>query len=80
MSLSLLGIELSNLLARPEMITSLILVVVGSALAILAKRITKTVRKSNDVSQDDKVLLTLKIIGLVLILFGFILMMFATVA
>lgn len=50
----------------------LILAVLGLAFAFLAKRITRVVRKTNDINENDRVFLGLKATGLVLIFFAMI--------
>ena len=71
-----LAITLIDMILRPATITSIILMMFGLALCFLATRITRAVRKSKNVSSDDKVLLTVKVIGIVLLLLGLIVMIF----
>lgn len=61
-------------LAQPNVITGIVLLIVGVLFAIFAKRITKLVRKSEKVESNDKVLLTLKAFALVVILASLIVM------
>ncbi len=62
-------------LRDPIYILAIVFASVGIACALLAKRITKLVRKTEEVKPDDKVLLGMKIAGLALILIGFVLLM-----
>ncbi len=61
-------------LAQPNVITGIVLLIVGVLFAIFAKRITKLVRKSEKVESNDKVLLSLKAFALVVILASLIVM------
>ena len=61
-------------LAQPNVITGIVLLIVGVLFAIFAKRITKLVRKSEKVESSDKVLLSLKAFALVVILASLIVM------
>ena len=61
-------------LAQPNVITGIVLLVVGVLVAIFAKKITKLVRKSEKVEPNDKVLLSLKAFALVVILASLIVM------
>lgn len=70
----LLAVTLIEYLQRPNVILSVMLAVFGVAFALLAKRITRAIRKTKDVRDDDAILVVLKIIGLMLILVGLILM------
>ena len=69
---NLLGVSLRHFLGQPLIIVGLILLVLGVATVVLAKRIAKVSRQTNEVPNDDKVYVTLKVIGLLLMLAGFI--------
>lgn len=56
----------------PVIIVGLALIALGVALGFLARRVTRAVRHSNEVSSKDKLFLTLKIIGMALVIAGFI--------
>ncbi len=60
----------------PMFTVGIILAVVGVAIGILAKRITRVVRKSNEVENNDKILISLKLVGLVLLFCALILLIF----
>lgn len=64
-----------DVIKSPEYILAIVFASVGIACALLAKRIARLVRKTDDIKPDDKVLLGMKIAGLGLILVGFILLM-----
>ncbi len=68
----LLGRTLEQFLSEGLVIISIALIAVGVAVGFLARRITRAVRQNNDVDNHDKLFLTLKIIGMVLILAGFL--------
>lgn len=64
-----------SVLGDPIYVLAIIFASVGIACALLAKKITRLVRKTETVKPDDKVLLGMKIAGLALILVGFVLLM-----
>ncbi len=63
-----------NVLKDPIYIVSIILAAVGIACALIAKRVTKLVRKTDNVDPSDKLLLLIKVTGLGLILIGLLLL------
>ena len=67
--------EFAKVISDPIYILAIILAAVGIACALLAKRVTKLVRKTDDVQPSDKVLIGMKLVGLALILAGFVLLM-----
>lgn len=68
-----------DMLTNTNVISSLILIVFGLALSILAGRITRAVRKTSEISSDDKLLLILRAIGLVFMIIGLIIMLLALI-
>lgn len=70
----ILGVTLVEFLQRPNVLVAIFLAVIGIALAILSRRITRSVRKTKDIADNDGLLVGLKITGLVMILIGLILM------
>ena len=67
--------KLGKVLSDPIYIVAIVFAAVGIAMALIAKRVTMLVRKTKDVKSDDKLLIMLKIAGLALILFAFVLLM-----
>lgn len=67
--------KLGKVLSDPIYIVAIVFAAVGIALALIAKRVTMLVRKTKEVKPDDKLLIMLKIAGLALILFAFVLLM-----
>jgi hypothetical protein len=68
-----------NLLIRlqmPVIIVALACAILGVALVILAKRITRMVRKSDSVQDNDNVLISLKAIGLILLFVSVLIIVF----
>lgn len=61
-------------LLQPNVLTGIILLVVGVIAATFAKKITKLIRKSEKVEPNDRVLLTIKAFALVVILAALIVM------
>ena len=73
MTLSLLGfIDLLTYLERPTVIIGLVCLVVGSSIALLAGRIADAVNKT-PTNQPSKVESVLKVIGVCIMVAGFIL-------
>lgn len=64
---------LMDFIERPMVIVGLSLIIVGVALAFLARRIARAVRHSNVVESNDKAFLIPKITGLVMVIAGFVL-------
>ena len=64
----------ATVISDPIYIISIILASLGIACALIAKKVTKVVRKTEEVKPDDKLYLLLKLAGLGLILVGFILL------
>jgi hypothetical protein len=58
-------------MSQPAVVMGLMLLSIGIACAVLAKRIATFVCKTEDISPDNKVFVATKIVGLVLILVGF---------
>jgi len=68
---NLLGRTLMQFLNQPLVLISLIVISVGISIALLSRRIARVVRHKNEISENDKVYVTLKIIGLMLVVAGF---------
>lgn len=68
----LLGRTLEQFLSESLVIIAIALIAVGVAVGFLARRITRAVRQNNNIDNHDKLFLTLKITGMVLILVGFL--------
>lgn len=69
------GITLLEAILKVEFLTSILLAALGMALICLAKRITKTVRKTNFVSSNDKVYIAIKVIGLIFVVIAFVILL-----
>ena len=59
-------------LSQTTVIIGVSLLVIGLAIAMLSKRITRIARKSNDIQEDDRLLLFLRVIGLLFVICGFV--------
>lgn len=70
----LLDNDILQRLTQPNVLTGIILLVIGMISALLAKKITKIIRRSDKVESDDRVLLTIKAFALVVILASLIVM------
>ena len=63
-------------LQLPMFTAGIVFAVLGVTIGVLAKRITRVVRKSNVVENNDKILVSLKLVGLVLLFLALILLIF----
>lgn len=70
----LLDNDIFKRLAQPNVLTGIILFIIGVLAALMAKYFTKLIRKSDKVEPDDRVLLTIKAFALVVILVSLIVM------
>ncbi|NCB48506.1 MAG: hypothetical protein EOM55_02660 [Clostridia bacterium] len=70
---NLLGRNLAQFLDEPLVFIGLIVISVGIAIALLSRRIARVAKHKNKIKEDDKVYVTFKIIGLMLVIAGFIL-------
>jgi len=59
-------------LSQTTVIIGVSLLVIGLAIAMLSKRITRMARRSNDIQEDDRLLLFLRVIGLLFVICGFV--------
>ena len=76
MKLGLLLESFQSVITDPIYIASIVFASLGIACALIAKKVTKAVRKIEQVDPKDKLYLMLKVVGLGLILAGFVLLMF----
>ncbi len=69
----LLGITFNEFIQKGNVIVGIILAILGVATWLLAVNITRAVRKTNSIKQNDTVLVTCRVIGLVALLIGMVL-------
>lgn len=69
----LLGRTLSQFLDHPLSIIGIVLITAGIAMAVLSKRVTRVAHHIDDVTNDDKLYVALKVGGLILVGIGFLL-------
>ena len=67
---------LADSLRLQDIYIGVILAVIGLTIAILSKRIARIVRKSNDIKNDDKTMLGIKVFGLVLLYIALMVIIF----
>lgn len=60
----------------PAIIIALVFAIVGVSLAVLGRRVARAVRKSNDISDNDSVLIAFKAIGLVCLFISVLIVVF----
>lgn len=70
----LLATSLADRLKLPNVLTGLILAILGIALSFLAKKITQVIRGEKELKENDKIFLSIKAFALVMILVALILM------
>lgn len=71
-------VGLLDTILKVEFLTSIILGALGFALICLAKRITKTIRKTNFISGDDRIYISFKLAGLILVVLAFLILLVAS--
>lgn len=70
MFMSLLAMSVLDYISQTNVIIGLSLVVIGIVVAMLAMRIARVVRRTNEVSANDSIVLAMRIIGFIFILAG----------
>lgn len=68
---NLLGKPLIEYLSDPLIIIGLILLAIGFATVILARRITRVARQSNEIDNNDTIFVTIRVIGIIVLVVGF---------
>ena len=63
-------------LSMPAVWFALILFIAGATMVILARRITRVIKKTNSIADNDKTLITLKSIGIVMMFVGLMVVVF----
>lgn len=79
-NIALLCNSLKDWFGNPLAIVSIALVTVGLAIILLAKDITRFVRKSKEVKHSDRLFAFLALLGLVMLLVGLLLVIVAVVS
>ena len=74
MTTALLLVSLIERLSQANVIIGIILCAIGIAVAVLARRIACAARKSSNVPNDDTILVTTKVIGLIFIVVALVVM------
>ncbi|MBQ3494052.1 MAG: hypothetical protein IJA69_01410 [Clostridia bacterium] len=68
------------MLKSMDVIIGMSFAILGVATAFLARRITRIIRKRNDIDDNDPALITIKAVGLVFMLIAFLILVFQTIA
>lgn len=71
---------LGAMLKSVEVIIGISFAVFGVATAVLARRITRIIRKRNEIDDNDPSLISIKAIGLVFMLVAFLILVLQTIA
>ena len=64
--------ELWAYFKEPSVIVGLVLIILGLVSVMLSSRIVRTIRKVDVVENNDRMLLAIRIVGLVLMIVGFV--------
>ena len=70
--------DLMKVLQEAHVLIGMGLAIIGIAIAILSKRIARAVRQTRDLREDDKIVLSLKTIGLVFALVALVFVAWGT--
>ena len=70
----LLAMEPLEFLLRYTVITGIIIAIIGTAIVLMAKRITIAKRKQVEINSKDRLYATLMLLGLAFIIIGMIIM------
>lgn len=68
--MSLLAMSVMEYISQTNVIIGLCLVIIGIVVAMLAMRIARVVRKANEISANDSIVLAMRILGFIFILAG----------
>lgn len=60
----------------PSIIVALVFAIIGVSLAVLARRVARVARKSNDIADNDAVLISFKAVGLVFLFVSVLIVVF----
>lgn len=60
----------------PSIIIALVFAIIGVSLAVLARRVARVARKSNDIADNDAVLISFKAVGLVFLFVSVLIVVF----
>lgn len=63
-------------LSMPAVWFALIAVIVGATMVFVARRVARAIRKENEIADNDKYLITIKCIGVVLMFIGVLIVVF----
>lgn len=70
------GENFARRIQMPAIIVALVFAIIGVSLAVLGRRVARMVRQSNDISDNDSVLITFKAIGLVCLFISVLIVVF----
>lgn len=70
--------QLVQALGQQEVIIGIVLATVGIALAILSKRIARAIRQTAQLEEDDKIVLGIRVVGLVFALVALVLVAYGS--
>lgn len=62
--------------SMPQVWVAMILCVVGVALVLLARRITRVAKNKDDIADNDRMLVTIKCVGIVMLVLTVVILVF----
>ena len=68
---NLMAVPFREFISQPLVIVGLLFLAFGISFAVLARRIARVERQTNDIPDDDRVYVGFKIVGIVLLVIGF---------
>lgn len=74
----MLDSQLIKALGSMPVMMGIILAIIGIAVAVLSKRVAKAIRKVDEVNEDDKIVLGMRVAGLVFALIALILVAYGS--
>ena len=73
--LNLLNVTIIDRFMEGTFLIGIALAILGVAISVLSARVCRAVRRTNDINPNDKLIITLKATGLILIFVAFIFIM-----
>lgn len=74
--LGLLLMDFQEYLLAPARLAGLTLIIIGIAIVLISKKLTRVIKKQSEIDKDDKTYLTVLTVGFVLILAGMVICCF----
>ena len=62
--------------SMPQVWVAMLLCIVGVAIVLLARRITRVIKDTNDIADNDKTLVTIKCVGITMLVLTMVILIF----